>query len=186
MEIEGIKYYSEEELKQQLQVEGDRRVSSAQKKWQEELPNILATEKAKWERESQMTAEELAKKHIEEQSKLLEARENEVKFQANLLTAKEKLTVAGVPKDEYEKMLGILVNHDVEKTTTNVDQFIDVFTSTKSALENNIRTEFSKIPQPPSGGGSTEMTKSDFMKLSYAEKVKIKNENPELYSTLIR
>ena len=184
MEIDGIKYYTEEELKQQLQIEGDRRVTSAQNKWKNELNDIISREKSKWEQESKMTADELVKKQIEEQSKLLADREREIQLKSNLLGAREKLAQSGIPKEEYEKMIDILVTNDSDKTSENINQFIEVLSSTKSSLENSIRNEFSKIPTPQSLSNTSDITKADFMKMSYGERIKLKEENPELFSTL--
>lgn len=185
MEIDGINYFTQEDVDKLLQTEGDRRVTSALNKWREDLPTIISGEKEKWINESKMSAEEIAQKEVAERMKELEERENQIKFQGNMLGAKEKLTTAGIPQTEYEKMLGILVTHDDTKTVENIDNFISVYTSTKTNLENDIRTQFSKIPKPQTGGQS-EMTKSEFMKLPYADKIKLKQDNPELYSTFLK
>lgn len=171
--------YSEEELNRRVTAEADRRVESG-------IQKGLETYKSKWEKEfaekSQLTAEELAKKEISAKLGEVETREREIQKRANQLDALSMLAEAGVQKKDYEKMLGVLVNEDAELTKGNVTNFIDVFNSTKQEVESKVKSELGHVKAPKSGSSSSVVDKETFSKLSYAEMLAFKKENPDLYT----
>jgi hypothetical protein len=63
--------------------------------------------------------------------------------------------------------------------------FIDVFNATKNEIETKVKAEFVKVPNPKLGGDGT-VTKADFNKMGYAEKLKFKQSNPDLYKEFIK
>lgn len=169
--------YSEEEFNRKLTAEVDRRVESG-------IQKGLETQKTKWEKEfaekAQLSAEELAKKELQEQLGLISSKEKEISKRANLIEAKEFLSEAGIPKSYYEKFTGMLVSDDAEVTKSNVTNFIDMFSKTKQDIETKVKSEFSNIPAPKQGA-SEGVSKEDFQKMTYSEKLKIKTEQPELF-----
>lgn len=173
--------FTEEDLNKKVVSEVDRRVETG-------IQKGLETQKEKWAREleekSKLTAEELVRKEVEEKSKTLTSKEVELKKKENKLSAKEMLSDADIPKDKYEKVLEMLVSDDETATKNNVQAFIDVFVSTKNEVETRVKSEFSKVP-PPKTGGSDAVTKADFNKMSYVEKLELKKNKPELYKEFI-
>ena len=173
--------FTKEDLEKEVTRETDRRVESG-------IQRGLETQKEKWAREleekAKMSAEELARKEVEEKTKTLTSKEVELKKKENKLSAKEMLADADIPKDKYEKVLGMLVSDDEEATKANVQAFIDVFVSTKNEVETKVKSEFTKLP-PPKTGGADVPTKADFIKMSYSEKLELKKNKPELYKEFI-
>lgn len=175
--------YTEEDLNKKVTSEVDRRVESG-------IQKGLETQKQKWEREyaerANMTAEELAKKQFQEQLQSVAEKEREIAKKANLLEAKSMLADASVPKSHYDKFIGMLVSDNEDVTKANVQNFIDMFNATKTEIETKVKSEFTKVPKPNIGGQGGEITKADFIKMGYAEKLKLKSENPELYKSFMK
>lgn len=175
--------FTEDELTRRVTAEVDRRVESG-------IQKGLETQKQKWERElterATLSAEELARKDFEEKTKAVSARELEIKRKANQLDAKDLLSEAQIPKSHYDKFIGMLVSDDEEVTKTNVTNFINMFNSTKTEIETAVKTQYTKIPSPTSGNQSGEMTKEDFNKMGYADKVKFKATYPEVYKQFVK
>lgn len=175
--------FSEEDLNKKVMSEVDRRVESG-------IQKGLETQKQKWEQEftqkANMTAEELAKKNLEEKEKLVSQKERDILRRANNIDAKDMLSDAQIPKSQYEKVIAMLVTDDAETTKANVQNFINVFNETKTEIETRVKTEFSKVP-PPKGVPNTDtVTKADFMKMPYGEKLKFKASNPEMYKEFLK
>ncbi len=164
----------------QLQSEVDKRVRQA-------LDNHKEQMRKEAEERARLTAEEKAQKDFEERVAQLESRERDFKLNSNKLSAKEKLVNAGIPTGQIDKMLSTIVSADDKVTETNVQSFIDVFNATKEDLETKLKNEYSKIPAPKSSGASTGgVTKEALQKMSYGERLKFKQENPDLYKQLMK
>jgi len=174
--------FTKEELQREVTREVDRRVESGIKKG-------LETYKKKWQAEfeeaSKLTAEQLAEKQLENKMKELRERELEVALKGNTFEAKSMLAEANIPKEHYERFVGILVNEDAEASKANVTNFINTFNETKASMEASIKEQLSLIPSPTSGSGGSAVTKEDFIKMTYEQKLKLKTENPEVYKKLI-
>ena len=175
--------YTEDDLQRKVMSEVDRRVETG-------IQKGLETQKQKWERElserAKLSAEELARKDFEEQLQAVTKKEREIQKKANMLDAKDMLADAQIPKAQYDKIIGMLVSDDSETTKANVQNFIDMFTNTKVEIETKVKSEFTKIPSPKTGTGNETVTKDDFIKMSYSEKLKLKTSNPELYKEFIK
>lgn len=175
--------FTEDELNRRVTSEVDRRVESG-------IQKGLETHKSKWEKEfqakAQLTAEELAQQEFENKVGELNAREQELARRANTLNAKDLLSNAEIPKKHYDKFIDLLVSDDEDSTVSNVQNFIDTFNQTKTELESEIQKKYVNIPQPEMGEGESTLTKEEFNKLSYMEKIKVKETNPELYKNLMR
>lgn len=174
--------FTEDDLQRRVTSEVDRRVESG-------IQKGLDTQRAKWQQEydakSKLSAEELAKQQVEEQMKVIREKEAEINRKANLLEAKHMLSDAKVPVSQQEKLLGMLVSDDAEMTKNNIGNFIEMFDSTKTEIETQIKSKISNIPNPGQGSGEKPMTKQDFTKLGYAEKLAFKQSNPDQYKEFI-
>jgi len=176
--------YTEQEFERRLTAEVDRRVESG-------IQKGIETQKSKWQKEyeetAKLTAEELAKRELESKMSELTSKEKDILRRANKLEALEKLNGAGVPKTAYEKLLDKLIDEDLESTNANIDSFIGVFNETKTSLETEIKKQFSNITPPITGtGGTDEITKEQFVKMGYQQKLELKQTNPELYASFIK
>lgn len=175
--------YTQEDLQKEITREVDRRVESG-------IQKGLETNRQKWEQEyaerAKLSAEELAQKELEEKMKALDSKNAEIQKKANLIEAKELLANADVPKTHYEKFINMLVTNDSESTISNVNNFISMFNETKSNIETNIKSQLTTIPKPKTGDDNVIVTKDSFIKMSYAEKMKFKNENPEQFKEFLK
>lgn len=175
--------YSRDDLDREVTREVDRRVESG-------IQKGIETQKSKWqeefEKKSQLTAEELAEQKLQEKMKEIQARELELSLKGNTLEAKSMLANAEIPKEHYERFVGILVDGDEEKTKLNVQNFVDTFNETRVEIEKSLKEKYSQVPSPKSGGSSGgKIGKTEFNKMTYAEKMKVKSDNPDLYKQLI-
>lgn len=174
---------TEDEFNRKLTSEVDRRVETG-------IQKGLETHKSKWQLEleerAKLSAEELAKKDYESKATELTAKEKELARKSNLLDAKSKLAEASIPHSYYDKFIGVLVTDDSEGTAMNINNFIEVYNSTKADIENQVKSQYSKIPKPNTPVESGTISKDDFIKMGYAEKVKFKEEHPELYKKFIK
>lgn len=167
-----------DEFNKRLTAEVDRRVESG-------IQKGLETQKSKWQMEleerAKLSAEELAKKEYEEKAKELSTREKEIAKRANLLDAKSKMAENSIPSSYYDKFINVLVTDDAETTMENVNNFIEAYVSTKTDIEKQIKSQYSTVPQPKTQSQGGEVSKDDFNKMGYAEKIAFKQEYPELY-----
>lgn len=174
--------FTQEDLEKRVTSEVDRRVESG-------IQKGLETQRQKWEREfaekAKLSAEELAKKELDEKIKGLSNKEVEINRKANLIEAKDMLSEAHIPKSQYDKIITMLVTDDAEQTKSNVQNFISMFSETKTEIETKIKSEFSSI-KPPKQGEDKPLTKEAFLKMSYSEKLKLKQSNIELYNSFIK
>lgn len=175
--------YTKEDLQREITREVDRRVESG-------IQKGLETNKQKWEQEfaerAKLSAEELAQKELQEKLKALEGKDAEIQKKANLIEAKELLANANVPKTHYEKFINMLVTNDSESTINNVNNFINMFNETKSTIETTVKSELTTISKPKVGTGNVAINKDSFIKMSYAEKMQFKAENPEQFKEFLK
>lgn len=174
--------FTREEHERELQREVDRRVETGIQKGLETHSERIRREA---EEKAKLTAEERARLEVAEKEKQIAQREKEISRKANELEAKDLLVSAGVPKEQYAKLLSVFVSENLDTTKTNVQNFIDVFNATKKETETAIRSELTKVTPPQSGGSST-MTQADFNKLTYAQKLEFKQKSPEVYKQFVK
>lgn len=175
--------FNEEELTKRVTAEVDRRVETG-------IQKGLETQKSKWEKEyaekANLSAEELAKKEFEEKLQGLSQKEKDIMKKSNELEAKSRLAEANIPKSHYEKFISVLVSDDATVTTANVDNFISMFNETKLDIETKLKKEGTKIVPPEQGKETGVVSKQDFDKMGYADKLKFKQTNPELYAKFMK
>ena len=175
--------FTEDELQRKVTSEVDRRVESG-------IQKGLETHKSKWEQEfkskAQLSAEELAQQQLEDKLKELSDRENQILKRSNTLNAKDLLANADIPKNHYEKFIDLLVSDNEDSTKENVQNFINTFNETKSELETSIKKQYVNVPQPSGGNGETSINKDDFDKMTYIEKIKLKETHPDKWKEFIK
>lgn len=169
------KTYTEAEVREMLQKEADRRVSSALKK-QEKAFNKKMAEADKLR---DMDADQRKEYEYEQKVKELEEREKEFTLTQNKLEATKVLANRGLPVE----FVDYVVAEDADTMLENINLFDKMFSS---AVNDAVSKKISN-PSPKSGASrQTGMTKEEFRKLTIAQQSEIYRTNPELYKQLTK
>ena len=176
---EPPKTFTEDEVKAQVQAEADRRVSKA-----------LETAKVKWAEEEQAKlkqAEELAKLSEKERlAKELEIQRNEFeqeksKFQRERLTLQTEKDL--ISKDMPAEFAPFVVADTAEQTLININTLQASWQAAiEKAIDDKVKGRTPTGNQPPTTGG---VTKEQFEKMNYLERLELKQKNLKLYESLL-
>jgi len=174
-----VKTYTEDELKAQIQAETDRKVTKA-----------LETAKAKWLEEEQAKvkqAEELAKLSEKERAaKELEIQRNEFeaeksKFQRERLTLQTEKDL--INKNLPPEFAELLVSENAEKTLERINMFE---ASWQAAIEKAVDDKVKgRTPAGNQQSTTGAVTKEQFNKMTYLERLELKQKNIKLYESLL-
>ena len=110
--------FTREEHERELQREVDRRVETGIQKGLETHAERIRREA---EEKAKLTAEERARLEVAEKEKQIAEKEKEISRKANELEARDLLVSAGVPKEQYTKLLGVF-GYPIEHTLSPVMQ----------------------------------------------------------------
>lgn len=167
------KTYTEQEVMELLQREGDRRVTSALKKQAAQFETKMAeAEKLRGMDEAQRKEYEFNQKVAE-----LEAREKEFNLMQNKLEASKVLANRDLPIE----FVDYIVADDADTMMENINTFEKAF---KAAVADAVTK---KMASPTPKGGSvkqTGITKEDFKKMNLAQQAELFRTNPALYKEL--
>ena len=168
-----IKTYTEQEVAELLQREGDRRVTSALKKQQKQFESKIAeAEKLRGMDEAQRQQYE-----FEQKVKELEAREKEFNLAQNKLEASKVLANRNLPVE----FVDYIVAEDADTMLENINVFEKAF---KAAVADAVNKKIAS-PTPKSGSvKQTGITKEEFKKMNLAQQAEIYKTNPALYKEL--
>lgn len=168
-----IKTYTEQEVAELLQREGDRRVTSALKKQQKQFESKIAeAEKLRGMDEAQRQQYE-----FEQRVKELEAREKEFNLAQNKLEASKVLANRNLPVE----FVDYIVAEDADTMLENINIFEKAF---KAAVADAVNKKIAS-PIPKSGSvKQTGITKEEFKKMNLAQQAEIYKTNPALYKEL--
>ena len=168
-----IKTYTEQEVAELLQREGDRRVTSALKKQQKQFESKIAeAEKLRGMDEAQRQQYE-----FEQKVKELEAREKEFNLAQNKLEASKVLANRNLPVE----FVDYIVAEDADTMLENINIFEKAF---KAAVADAVNKKIAS-PTPKSGSvKQTGITKEEFKKMNLAQQAEIYKTNPALYKEL--
>ena len=177
--VEQVKTYTEDELKAQIQAETDRKVTKA-----------LETAKAKWLEEEQAKvkqAEELAKLSEKERAaKELEIQRNEFeqeksKFERERLTLQTEKDL--ISKDMPAEFAPFVVAETAEQTLININT---LQASWQAAIEKAIDDKVKgRTPTGNAAATTGAVTKEQFNKMTYLERLELKQKNIKLYESLL-
>lgn len=95
---------------------------------------------------------------------------------------------AGISEAEYAPILDGIVTTDEQATLALVENMVTLIKAKTEATEKAVKEELLKsTPTPPTGGsgGDTTITKEQFDAMGYSERLKLFNEQPELYKQFI-
>ena len=168
-----IQTYTEQEVAELLQREGDRRVTSALKKQQKQFESKIAeAEKLRGMDEAQRQQYE-----FEQRVKELEAREKEFNLAQNKLEASKVLANRNLPVE----FVDYIVAEDADTMLENINIFEKAF---KAAVADAVNKKIAS-PTPKSGSvKQTGITKEEFKKMNLAQQAEIYKTNPALYKEL--
>lgn len=175
--------YTESDLNKKITAEVDRRVESG-------IKNGVETQRAKWEADyknsQNLTVEQIAEQKLKEAEQKLKDREREINRRANTAEVKELLSEAGIPKSQYETLIGMLVHDDPEIAKSNAQNFINTFGSLKNEIETKVKSTISQVPPPTQVAKTQVVGRKEFDNMGYAEKLEFKKSNPELYKEFMK
>ena len=180
--------------RKQMDAEADRRVNQAlekaKAKWEAEWSNKIQLERSEAERLAKMSEEE---KQAETQRKLKEEFDNERKQfeeerkQFENERMKLQLTKELSAKDIPIQFADFLIADSAEATKANMDVFVQTW---NTLLQTKIEEHVSKAlqgnpPKQANNSGQQPMTKSEFVRLPYAEREKMLKEQPDLVQEIL-
>lgn len=161
-----------ETLKQKAQLAEKKRL---------EAEKVIESEKRErklLERAQMSDAEQAAERDKELVEK---ARQYDMKM--NSVDAEKIFVGAGLGQKDYQELLESFVNEDAAKTTAVAQGIVNLLQAqTKAAAKAEREHVLNAQPAPPAGGGgSPEITKEQFDAMGYSERLKLHNEQPELF-----
>lgn len=177
-EGDNQEFFTKAEVDAMLQKESDRRVSAARKKFETELKTTVEKERREAEKLAKMSEEDKAKHTFEDKERLLNERESlllqkELKLEAAKILGERKLPTTFVD---------LLANGDAEETLKNIEVFEGAFRDAVSAAVDERLGQTST--RPGAGTSGTVITRDEFKKLGYRERLTLMNKDPELYNKL--
>lgn len=167
------KTYTEQEVQELLQKEGDRRVSTALKKQQKQFETKIAeAEKLRGMDEAQRKEYEFNQKVAE-----LEKKEREFNLAQNKLEASKVLANRELPIE----FVDYIVADDADTMLENINVFEKAF---KAAVADAVSKKLAS-PAPKTGSvKQTGLTREDFKKMNLAQQAELYKTNPALYKEL--
>lgn len=167
------KTYTEQEVQELLQKEGDRRVSTALKKQQKQFETKIAeAEKLRGMDEAQRKEYEFNQKVAE-----LEKKEREFNLAQNKLEASKVLANRELPIE----FVDYIVADDADTMLENINIFEKAF---KAAVADAVSKKLAS-PAPKTGSvKQTGLTKEEFKKMNLSQQAELYKTNPVLYKEL--
>ena len=167
------KTYTEQEVMELLQREGDRRVTSALKKQAAQFESKMAeAEKLRGMDEAQRKEYEFNQKVAE-----LEAREKEFNLMQNKLEASKVLANRDLPIE----FVDYIVADDADTMMENINTFEKAF---KAAVADAVTKKMASPTPKGSSVKQTGITKEEFKKMNLAQQAELFRTNPALYKEL--
>lgn len=127
---------------------------------------------------------QLRDKMSEDERKAKEDAEKQEELQKNYDALLRKVTISenkskflalGYDDKLADETAEAMANGDLEKVFTNQKKHLE-------AMEKKVRAEVLKdTPKPDGGNSGNEITKEQFDKMGYSERLRVHNENPDLY-----
>lgn len=161
-----------ETLKQKAQLAEKKRLEA------EKVIESEKRERKRLERAQMSDADQAAERDKELVEK---ARQYDIKM--NSVDAEKIFVGAGLGQKDYQELLESFVNEDAAKTTAVAQGIVNLLQAqTKAAAKAEREQVLNAQPAPPAGGGgSPEITKEQFDAMGYSERLKLHNEQPELF-----
>lgn len=145
------------------------------------LKNALSksnSEAADYKRQlkDRMTEDEVKAKEDAEKQEKLQKDYNALLRKVNISDNKAKLLALGYEDKLADETAEAMVNGELDKVFANQKKHLE---SVKKELRSELLKE---TPKPDGGNGNHTITKEDFAKMTYDERAKVYEENPEIYN----
>lgn len=163
--------YSQEEVNELLQKEGDRRVTEALKKQEKKLSeqNKLAM----------MNEQEKFQYQLEQREKAIAEKEEQLAMAEMRQATSAILAEKGLPVS----LTDIITSKDAEATKTAIQSLEKAFKeAVKSEVEKRIGSAAPKVSETAQNG----IDSKTFSKMSLSERAKLAQDSPEIYNNLMR
>lgn len=165
--------YTEEEVRELLQKEGDKRVSEAMKK-AERKSQAKIKEATKL---AQMNEEQKFQYELEQREKAIEAKEKELALAENKATASQVLADRGLST----KLVDMVVAEDADEMMDNINLLDNAFkASVKAEVEKRLASKTPKKNLPL----DTHITQEQFRAMPLSQQAELYKTNPDLYKQL--
>lgn len=179
-----VETFTKEQVEKMLQSESDKRVSQAlekaKTKFEEEYKAKLEQERNEAEKLAKMSESERLQAQFDAEKQQFEQERKQFLQERLELETVKQLSEKGLPT-EFSRLL---VSQDAETTKNNLDMFQKQF---QLAVEKAVNEKL-KGNTPPQGSTGTGLegtvTKEDFKKMNYNERLEFYKNNPDLYNKL--
>jgi hypothetical protein len=174
------KTFTQAEVDEMLQREADRRVSSARAKFEEEYRLKLEKEKSEAEKLAQLSESEKAKMEIQRQKDEFEnERKQFLREKLELQTVKELASI-GLPT-EFSRFI-VHENSNADEIKKSIEVLKTEF---EKAIEEAVNKKLQgTTPKVTTKKDGTTVTKEQFRKMGYEERMKIFESDEALYQEL--
>lgn len=167
------KVYTQAELEKLIQAESDRKVSLAQSRWQKEASKKLTEA----EKLAKMSEEEKFKYQLEQKEAELAAKEREFTLRDNKIAAMKVLSEREIAADLVE----FIVHEDADIMMANIN-LLDKYI--KASVAAQVKARLGGAAPKTGLNNNAELTKEQFSKMSYTQRMELSQNNPELYKKL--
>ena len=162
--------YTQEEVDALLQQETDRRISSAQKKWEKKSQEKVREA----EKLAKLSEQERFQYELEQREKAIAEKEKQMALMENKAEASKALNERGISI----ALADFVVAEDADTMMENIKMLEDEFKkSVKAEVEKRLAGSSPKKNLADSKGISRE----EFMKLSFAKQSELLEMNPDIY-----
>lgn len=169
------KTYTQAEVEEMLQREADRRVTQALKK--AEKKNADRVREA--QKLAQMNEQEKYIYELEQREKAIAEKEKALALAENKNEASKILSEKGISLS----LVDFVVAEDAETMKANITLLDKAFrASVKAEVEKRLGSGAPKKNLPP----DEAITKENFFRMSLLQQQQLKNENPDLYASLVK
>lgn len=171
------------------QSEFDKRIfksiETAKSKWETDYNSKLEAAKIEAEKLAKMDADEKAKYEQQKKDAYYEKREKDITARELRADAYETLAKKGFDAEQIKSLIPMLNYSDAEACNESIENFAKV-------IQQVAKIDVQKTLKggeyvPPKGATNINIIKKeDFSKMSYKERVALKQENPALYEELAK
>ena len=181
--IEEVKTYTQEEVNELLkgyksQEEVNNIVNKRLAREKKDIEARIEAEKREAERLATMSAEEKTKHELEKKIAELEAREREIAKKELENETSRQLKDLGISINATKFVLG----KDAETTHSNIKDFANFIEELKEDLKRELLK--GKTPKTSTSIAANAITKEQFKRMSYMEKMDLYNKDIELFNKL--
>jgi len=172
------KTFTQEEVDLMLQKEGDRRVSSAKEKFEQEFKQKLETERSEAEKLARMNEEERMKLELDKQKQAFEEEKKQFLLERMELETTKELAKLNLPTSFAKWLLA-------EKSETVAQNIKDFKSEWETAIQKEVEAKLQgTTPKVSTKVEGVAVTKEQFKSMNYKQRMEIFEKDPNLYQQL--